>query len=895
MKRDLYRVVNYLNNEIEESNYYSEGGNVYKRVFTFGEGMDDVINMSEEERFVYLGGRKRIGIDFTVSFDKSVSLLAFVDERVREACRDVVAEVVKRMSEGVLVRVTKNDGERVYDLGKGCVFSVYEHLTSRELDPQLHFHCLLHNKVYYDGKFYAVQADYLVENKFYFNVLLNYELMRRLQDLGYVAELDSYGNVKVMMSNEVVKKYSKRTEILKDYLKGLERRAKEIVKLATRRRKEGDLDEEKLKEIVKSEALEVKKRDYTVLGKLGEEDLVKAYEMSIEELTEKRGFFTKESLVQSVLINLSNISKEKASKVIELEKVENFIDLKMKELMWFRDKGKKFERFYHTTVSYYKVEGENIDITRELLKSKKEIASEAELIQGISEFEKRHNMILTKEQRKVVESILNGRQVTLIQGFAGTGKTASAKCSYEIAKTKGYKFVALSATGKAAEELGKAIGSDKAMTVDSFLSSQQKEKIDSKTILFVDEAGMLSSKKANELLKIAKETNAKIVFQGDVKQLKSVEAGDFFNDLFRNFKDDFVILTDIRRQKKEKYRELTKAIAMKDFYYVINYFAKNKDSVVKEKIDFDEIAKSYKNDTLIVATKNSTKNILNEKIRENLKGEINKEKTFKVANKIDVKSIEDLNENCFYIAQNGKAVKIKKVDKEKNTITFENNKTVYFTELKNKDNFYELKEKKLGVGDRIIALKNDKYLNVKNGEMFYVKDIKGDNIVIENDYKKLTVNMKKYNFFDYGYCITTYKSQGMSVKNVIAIDDTNMNYNHFYVAISRGKENFTLYTNDLVATLHKAQFEQRKITTQSINNKDTTVTFTFSRSDIANILLTHNPKEFKYTKYIDNKNLYQEKDKIQKKTQEQKKAQGQEKAQEQKHKQEKYKSLQKTL
>jgi len=150
-------------------------------------------------------------------------------------------------------------------------------------------------------------------------------------------------------------------------------------------------------------------------------------------------------------------------------------------------------------------------------------------------------------------------------------------------------------------------------------------------------------------------------------------------------------------------------------------------------------------------------------------------------------------------------------------------------------------EKNFAVGDKIITLQNDKKTNVKNGEIFVVKEIWGDEMVLvaENTRKEVKINLKQYNWIDHAYCVTNFKAQGMTVRNVLYFcDQSNMNYNAFYVAVTRGKENCKIYTTNAIQMLYNAQFEQEKKSISSLQQRKEN-TSVLSRSEIAEMYI-HN-------------------------------------------------------
>jgi ATP-dependent exoDNAse (exonuclease V) alpha subunit len=64
--------------------------------------------------------------------------------------------------------------------------------------------------------------------------------------------------------------------------------------------------------------------------------------------------------------------------------------------------------------------------------------------------------------------------------------------------------------------------------------------------------------------------------------------------------------------------------------------------------------------------------------------------------------------------------------------------------------------------------------------------------------KDIVLNLRTYNYLDHGYAVTDYKSQGQTSKEVIFHANTEKinSYNSFYVAVTRGKDNLSVYTND---------------------------------------------------------------------------------------------------
>src|SRR4029453_16482508 len=79
-------------------------------------------------------------------------------------------------------------------------------------------------------------------------------------------------------------------------------------------------------------------------------------------------------------------------------------------------------------------------------------------------------------------------------------------------------------------------------------------------ILILEEAGMVSRRQMWELLRIAEQRSARIVFSGDTKQIQSVEACDALRVLEQESRLKSTGLTQVQRQTVDDYREAIKEL-----------------------------------------------------------------------------------------------------------------------------------------------------------------------------------------------------------------------------------------------------------------------------------------------------------------------------------------------
>jgi ATP-dependent exoDNAse (exonuclease V) alpha subunit len=110
-----------------------------------------------------------------------------------------------------------------------------------------------------------------------------------------------------------------------------------------------------------------------------------------------------------------------------------------------------------------------------------------------------------------------------VRGAAGTGKTATLREMDRGLRENGTEVVAVAPTRSAVDELQK-VGFRDAMTVSRLLEDQESQHMLRGKALIVDEAGTVSGKQMQSLLHLAEDHGARIIFSGDTRQIRTVEA-----------------------------------------------------------------------------------------------------------------------------------------------------------------------------------------------------------------------------------------------------------------------------------------------------------------------------------------------------------------------------------
>jgi Ti-type conjugative transfer relaxase TraA len=139
---------------------------------------------------------------------------------------------------------------------------------------------------------------------------------------------------------------------------------------------------------------------------------------------------------------------------------------------------------------------------------------------------------LTAEQRAAAEHITDGRQIGIVIGRAGTGKSHTLSAARHAFEAEGYRVIGLAPTNAVVADLRKD-GYGHAATLHRELGQLERDptRWDRKTVVMVDEAGMMDNAIMAKLLKGAECSGAKLILAGDDRQFASVSRGGMFSEL----------------------------------------------------------------------------------------------------------------------------------------------------------------------------------------------------------------------------------------------------------------------------------------------------------------------------------------------------------------------------
>ena len=253
----------------------------------------------------------------------------------------------------------------------------------------------------------------------------------------------------------------------------------------------------------------------------------------------------KENLIEFV-ITLLDVTTE----CIE----DNIIGLKAKdEIVIEKRDGVEWIYLYN----FYKVE-EEIATRIIRLDNSKNMKKIEHIDKALKKVEEKSKIELSEKQKEAIKAI-NEKNVTIITGGPGTGKTTIIKTIIDLYEEKNKKVVLAAPTGRAAKKMTEATDKE-ASTLHRLLglgklddegiytrhSDYEGAPIDADVIV-VDELSMVDMFVMNYLLKCIYQ-GTKLILVGDVDQLASVGPGSVLKDLINSEVINTVKLDKIFRQ-----------------------------------------------------------------------------------------------------------------------------------------------------------------------------------------------------------------------------------------------------------------------------------------------------------------------------------------------------------
>ena len=389
-----------------------------------------------------------------------------------------------------------------------------------------------------------------------------------------------------------------------------------------------------------------------------------------------------------------------------------------------------------------------------------------------------------------------------VEGIAGSGKTTMLEQAKSLYESKGVNVIGMAFTGKAAEamESEAAISSQ---TIHKYLNHlspttshnswdfSSVKKAETPEVWIVDESSMLTDHLLSNILEASEKRNAKVVFLGDPNQLLPIGTGNAFARMTR--KDNEQVPTarmrEINRQEEGSNLRKTVEALSGEFENIekqspLSYIDDSIKEIPQRQYRLNSVIHEYCNYTVeqqdksaILVARNNDRNELNSEIHKRLieKGTLKNENLLTSVNQYGMET-----SNPYAIGEK-----------------------IIFTK-----NDYKIKDT------------NGETVGIKNGQLGKIINIYGPKVTVQtNTNQNVIFDTREYKHFDYGYAMTTFKAQGITVDNALIVHDStqkNSNTrNKIYVDVSRAKKSVKIFTDDKEALVKQAKRFQQKITSST--------------------------------------------------------------------------------
>jgi conjugative relaxase-like TrwC/TraI family protein len=509
----------------------------------------------------------RVGMfDHCFNSPKSVSLLAAGgDQRIRREVAAARAEALQvpiayLQRHGIGVRRDHNGTDRLKATG-GLLGVAFEHRMSRAGDPHAHTHVLVQNAAQGpDGRWTALDSDRLYAHLMAADHLyLAAERAALTERLGVrwgpVDERSGAAEIIGLDDRGLIERFSKRSEQIDQWLseQGLSGiKASSAAAVATRAPKDHSESEQSIYQRWARELAEqgVGERQLAEVcrggrgGPASEREVRRVLDelAGPEGLTAQASTFTRAEVVDALAKRLPVA----VSADVALTQAEQLADrfLGERSVRVGRDRRLGLER-YSTP--------ELLEVERKLVASAVDRRDERcaqvrpEVVRAVLD---RHPTAGADQAAMVQDVCRSGSGVVLVVGRAGSGKTWTLGVAREAFQLDGYRVLGSAPTGIATVGLGEEGFSD-LRTVDRLLLDldRKQAELDARSVLVVDEAAMLGTRKLAPLLEHALRAGGKVVLVGDDRQFASIDAGGGFRAL--RLRLGAAELTENRRQVQE--------------------------------------------------------------------------------------------------------------------------------------------------------------------------------------------------------------------------------------------------------------------------------------------------------------------------------------------------------
>ena len=430
-------------------------------------------------------------------------------------------------------------------------------------------------------------------------------------------------------------------------------------------------------------------------------------------------------------------------------------------------------------------------------------------------------------------------QIVGIQGVAGTGKSFALQSAQRLLQQRGYSMIALAPYGNQVGNL-RADGIP-ANTVASFLTARDKrrftENMGPKTVVVIDEAGVIPVRQMNQLLARITATGARVVTLGDTAQTQAVEAGRAFS-LLQEQGMKTVVMGDIQRQKSARLRHavelastgqaskslplLDRIACVEDSFVVGENGTKVRDcsrryeAIAREYIALGEVEQDK---TLIVTGTNASRAAINTLIHR-YRGLEGKGHVHRLLARHDSTQAERACAKYYTVGdiiqpernykcglEQGVLYRVVECKRRFDELTVmplragpDATPITFKPKMARQLSVYNCHKAELSAGDKVRITRNDAKLDLVNGQRADVLEVTPTTVTLGIGTRRIELAADQPLHLEHAYATTAHSAQGLTCDRVFYNGESfsrTTAQDTYYVGISRERHEVVVFTDDI--------------------------------------------------------------------------------------------------
>jgi conjugative relaxase-like TrwC/TraI family protein len=491
------------------------------------------------------GDEHVMGLDMTFSAPKDFSaVFAGADSLTRDALLEALHASAKAALDFAEEAALTRHGQagRIKQKAEAAIAACYTHFASRALDPQLHVHAFMFNagKRVGSDEWSALEHRPQFERKLATGILFRVELGHRLRGLGFDVQASGPYFAIAGISDEQREALSKRSKEIAERLQaaGLDfgdAASREVAALNSRQAK----SEPPLPELLArftEQAAELGITPQTVASMRS--GVAQANQAAIDPEEILAALMESQSVAtsQEALCLICERGMGALSAAECLAELRRFLSHEQVVHLGATEQLTEVFTAKATQQKEALVSGVVSDGAKDRSHRASALLVDAEFDRLEADLRRKLGVPVSLEQQRAAAlhvACETGRHA-FVEGWAGTGKTTMLRALASAYKAGGFEVFGCCQSAAATRNLARETGIP-SRTLASLLLAMRagKAQIGPKTILVLDEAGMVGSSDFALLQAEAMKAGAKLVAVGDPKQLQPIAAGGIFASLMK--------------------------------------------------------------------------------------------------------------------------------------------------------------------------------------------------------------------------------------------------------------------------------------------------------------------------------------------------------------------------